>query len=150
ENRPIDKEFREHGSNASVPRSCVGTHYFQRSCVGSAGAHMRATRERRRQCVATQELGNEPGICDSLTTHCFFPCFICSLLLSSAGVAGSLSDGMLTRSGCTVIFGRTCCNPPTRTHSCFFSPEVITRKPSSCRAPTLTRRASTLFLLSTT
>ena len=39
----------------------------------------------------------------------------------------------------TCMLGRTCCSAPTATHSSFFSPSMMTRKPSGWSA-VVTRR----------
>ena len=45
---------------------------------------------------------------------------------------------------------RTCCKPPTRTQSSCFKPVRMTRRPSSCKAPTVTSRSGTLLSASRT
>ena len=57
---------------------------------------------------------------------------------------------MVVRSGLTSRRGRTNCSPLTRTHSPACKPSSITRRPSDCRGPTLTRRYCTRFCESTT
>ena len=68
----------------------------------------------------------------------------------SAAVVGWPSIGMGIRSIVACIRGRTCCNPPTTTHSSALRPFSITRRPSSWSGPNVTRRSSTLFSAPTT
>ena len=70
------------------------------------------------------------------------------LRLSGSSVTTCTSIG--ARSGLTVIRGRTCCNPPKTTQSSGLSPSSMTRSPSSCGAPVVTRRYWALFSASST
>ena len=71
--------------------------------------------------------------------------------LIAAWIRGVLArDGMGVSSGRRSMRGRTCWSPPTTTRSVGFRPEMMTRRPSSCRGPVSTRRYWALFWASTT